>query len=79
MALNEMTNDFGSRSAPKYHIRNMTDNDVQQVLKIWGENGLHEGTHTIQSFLKVDPNGFIVAVDDESGMLSVLSFIIKDY
>jgi ribosomal protein S18 acetylase RimI-like enzyme len=79
MATNEMANDFSSRRAPKHHIRNMTDNDVQQVLNIWGENGLHEGTHTIQSFLKVDPNGFIVAVDDESGMLSVLSLIIKDY
>lgn len=83
MAMNEYKSDFDSRiqSPPKYYIRNMTSDDVQQVLEIWRENGLHEGTHTIQSFLKVDPKGFIVAVDEETGMLSKLSivYILHNY
>ncbi|CAG2177492.1 unnamed protein product, partial [Oppiella nova] len=46
----------------------MTADDVPQVLQIWADNNLHEGTHTIQSFLNVDPEGFVVAVDDSTGM-----------
>ena len=58
-----------SEGRPKYHIRPMKDEDVGRVLQIWGDNNLHEGTHTIQSFLKVDPEGFVVAVDDRTGKL----------
>ena len=47
----------------------MTEEDVPQVLQIWGDNNLHEGTHTIQSFLRVDPEGFVVAVEDETGII----------
>ncbi|XP_054164317.1 uncharacterized protein LOC128962023 [Oppia nitens] len=54
---------------PNYHIRYMTETDVPEVLQIWGDNNLHEGTHTIQSFLKVDPEGFVVAVDDRTGQV----------
>lgn len=61
----------------KYHIRVMTEDDVQQVLRIWRDNNLHEGTHTIQSFLKVDPEGVIVAVDDETGQLWTIIIIIS--
>ena len=46
----------------------MTEEDVPQVLQIWGDNNLHEGTYTIQSFLRVDPEGFVVAVEDETGI-----------
>src|SRR6185312_9823649 len=43
---------------PKHVIRVMKEEDISQVLEIWRIIGLHEGTQTIQSFMKVDPEGF---------------------
>lgn len=54
---------------PPHHIRRMVKWDVPEVLEVWKEIGLHEGTHTIESFLEVDPQGFYVAVSDENGMM----------
>lgn len=53
---------------PQFRIRRMHETDVSQVLEIWAENNLHEGTGTIQSFLRVDPNGFYVAVEMENAV-----------
>ena len=52
---------------PPHHIRLMTCEDVHEVLNVWKTIGLHEGTRTIHSFMKVDPNGFYVCVSDETG------------
>ena len=41
--------------------------DIAEVLDVWKSIGLHEGTCTIQSFMSVDPEGFIVAEDEETG------------
>lgn len=51
----------------KFHIRYMETWDVPEVLEVWKEIGLYEGTHTIDSFLKIDPKGFFVAVLDHDG------------
>ncbi|KAH7645880.1 holothin acyltransferase [Dermatophagoides farinae] len=45
----------------RFRVRQMTNEDVPTVLEIWAKNNLHEGTHTIQSFMIQDPEGFIVA------------------
>lgn len=50
---------------PAYRIRRMRPEDVPAVLEIWAANDLHEGLHTIQSFMSVDPDGFVVAVEVE--------------
>jgi len=47
--------------------------DVPEVLEIWKEVGLYEGTHSIDSFLEVDPNGFYVAINDDNGKYFLLS------
>ena len=41
--------------------------DIAEVLDIWKSIGLYEETRTIQSFMSVDPEGFIVAEDEETG------------
>lgn len=51
----------------KFHIRYMEIWDVPEVLEVWKEIGLYEGTHTIESFIKIDPKGFLVAVSDQDG------------
>ena len=55
---------------PKYRIRRMRMEDVEEVLKIWAENDLHEGIDTIQSFMRADPHGFVVAVQVDDQLLS---------
>lgn len=55
------------QSEPYYKLRLMKLEDVPEVLDVWKSIGLHEGTHTIQSFMSVDPEGFIVAEDEETG------------
>src|SRR5699024_4605328 len=50
-------------SMPQYRIRRMRVEDVPAVLEIWADNDLHEGIDTIQSFMAVDPDGFVVAVE----------------
>ena len=53
----------------KYHVRRMKFEDIDEVLKVWKEIGLYEGTNTIQSFLTIDPEGFYVAVNEKDGKL----------
>lgn len=60
---------------PKHVIRLMKEEDISQVLEIWRLIGLHEGTQTIQSFMKVDPEGFAVAVNEETGAFTLMIMI----
>lgn len=46
----------------RFLIRQMKPSDIEPVLALWAQIGLHEGTHTIQSFASVDPQGFYVTV-----------------
>lgn len=55
------------QSKPQYKLRLMREEDVPEALDVWRSIGLHEGTCTIQSFMSVDPEGFIVAEDEETG------------
>ena len=55
------------QSEPHYKLRLMKLQDIPEVLDVWKSIGLHEGTCTIQSFMSVDPEGFIVAEDEETG------------
>lgn len=43
--------------------------DINTCLDIWRENGLNEGYLTVVSSFKADPEGFYVAIDDETGKL----------
>ena len=51
----------------EFVVRKMTREDVEQVLEVWREIGLHEGTQTIYSFMAVDPDGFAVAEQKDNG------------
>lgn len=53
------------RVCPRYEVRLMTDDDIDEVLDIWKEIGLYEGKHSIQTFKAIDPNAFYVAVLDD--------------
>lgn len=48
-----------------YKIREMCPDDISTVLEIWKENRLFEGTHTIHTFLEIDPLGFYVAEEED--------------
>ena len=60
-----------SNSSPRFHIRKMLPQETSQAVDIFGQHGLHEGRHSVVSFLQIDPNAFYVAVnDDNDGMLN---------
>lgn len=46
----------------------MKQEDVEEVIEIWGLIGLHESLETIETFMQIDPEGFAVAVTQETGM-----------
>lgn len=56
-----------NKICPKYEVRLMNDDDIEQVLDIWSEIGLYEGLHSIQTFKKIDEFGFYVAINLEDG------------
>lgn len=68
-----MAFDKEKRVCPRYEIRLMRDDDIDEVLDIWKEIGLYEGKHSIQTFKTIDPKGFYVAVNLEDGKLCSLS------
>ncbi|CAL1288341.1 unnamed protein product [Larinioides sclopetarius] len=45
-------------------VRCMTWDDVPQVVEIWKDTGLAEGTHTVHTFFRFDPDGFYVMATD---------------
>jgi hypothetical protein len=55
------------RQAPAHFIRKMEQEDVEEVAEVWRLIGLHEGIQTIRTFMQVDPDGFVVAISQESG------------
>lgn len=55
------------RQAPAHLIRQMHEQDIEEVAEVWRLIGLHEGIQTIRSFMQVDPSGFAVAVSQETG------------
>lgn len=57
-------------AVPDTFIRLMHENDVPRVLDIWRQIGLHEGLETIQSFMQVDPQGFYVCVNQQTGKIT---------
>lgn len=52
-----------------FSVRLMREEDVDGVLGVWTSVGLHEGTHSISSHFQIDPQGFFVAVHEETGQL----------
>lgn len=53
-------------------FRNMRLDEVCQVVDIWQEQGLAQGTNNVKNFYEVDPEGFFVAVDTRTGDFSRL-------
>ncbi|CAN8021430.1 unnamed protein product [Ixodes persulcatus] len=48
-------------------FRNMRLDEVCQVVDIWQEQGMAQGTNNVKNFYEVDPEGFFVAVDTRTG------------
>lgn len=62
----------------KVTVRLMTKEDVPQALDVWRETGMQEGTHSLYTWLKVDPEAFHVAVTDEGEVIGACSAVIHD-
>ena len=45
----------------------MEKRDIAEVADVWRLIGLHEAVETIATFMQVDPDGFAVAVSQETG------------
>ena len=56
-------------TTPQYQVRQMRPEDVDQVLNLWKIYQLYEGKHTIQTFMAIDPDGFYVAEDLNTGIM----------
>lgn len=54
-------------------IRPLRADEVQYAVEIWKEQGLEEGVHTLQLWHKTDPEGFIGAVDKDTGVCMCVS------
>lgn len=48
-------------------IRPLRTDEVRYAVEIWKEQGLEEGVNTLQLWHKTDPEGFIGAVDKDTG------------
>ncbi|XP_054717078.1 uncharacterized protein F36G3.2-like [Uloborus diversus] len=57
-------------------VRPMTWNDIPQVLEIWRDSGLSEGTHTIQTWFRFDPDGFFIVADDSGEILGSCAAVV---
>lgn len=51
----------------RFQVRRMKPDDVNQVLDLWKMYELYEGKYTIQTFMTIDPDGFYVAEDLDTG------------
>lgn len=63
---------------PEYEVRAMTAADVPKALQVWKETGMQEGTHCLYTWLKVDPQGFHIAVTKTGEVLAVCSAILHN-
>ncbi|XP_035205595.1 uncharacterized protein LOC118180634 isoform X2 [Stegodyphus dumicola] len=61
----------------KYEVRPMRKIDVPQALDVWRETGMQEGTHSIYSWLKFDPQGFYVAITNSGEVLGTCTAVIN--
>lgn len=59
---------------PPHEVRLMTAEDVQEGLAIFAKNHLSESAHGLATFREIDPQGFFVAVDTNTGNLSLTYF-----
>ncbi|GBM15843.1 hypothetical protein AVEN_49487-1, partial [Araneus ventricosus] len=50
---------------PHYIIRPMKREEIPDVLQLWRETGLAEGTYSLDTWFAHDPDGFYVAVTDD--------------
>ncbi|GBM05663.1 hypothetical protein AVEN_175523-1 [Araneus ventricosus] len=57
-------------------VRRMTWDDVPQVVEIWKDTGLAEGTHTVHTFFRFDPDGFYVVATDTGEVLGTCAAVI---
>ncbi|XP_015917468.1 uncharacterized protein [Parasteatoda tepidariorum] len=60
---------------PELRVRLMTWEDVPQVAEIWKDTGLAEGTHSIHTWFRFDPDGFFVIASDTE-VLGVCAAVI---
>ena len=56
---------------PEYEIRLMKKEEIPQVLDLWRETNLSEGTYSIDTWYEYDPEGFYVAVTTDGKLLSI--------
>lgn len=48
-------------------VRPLRADEVKYAVEIWKEQGLEEGVHTLQLWHETDPDGFIGAVNKDTG------------
>ncbi|KAG8183637.1 hypothetical protein JTE90_005625 [Oedothorax gibbosus] len=56
-------------------VRKMRWEDVPQVVDMWRETGLAEGTHTLHTWYRFDPDGFWVVATEEDEILGSCAVI----
>ena len=64
---------------PEYEIRLMKREEIPDVLDLWRETGLSEGTHSVETWFEYDPEGFYVAVTDDGLVIGVCAGILQHH
>lgn len=62
---------------PEYEIRQMTKEEIPQVLDLWRETDLTEGTHSIDTWFQYDPEAFQVAVTNDGTVIGVCAGVLQ--
>ncbi|XP_015915055.2 uncharacterized protein [Parasteatoda tepidariorum] len=60
----------------EYSVRVMQREDIPQVLEVWKETKLQEGTQTLYTWFEVDPEAFYIAVTESGEVIGVCSGLI---
>ncbi|XP_035215507.1 uncharacterized protein LOC118189073 [Stegodyphus dumicola] len=63
---------------PDYSIRPMEKEEIPEVLDIWRETKLSEGTHSLDTWFSYDPEGFYVAVTNDGEILGVCAGVLQN-
>ncbi|XP_055930946.1 uncharacterized protein LOC129961208 isoform X2 [Argiope bruennichi] len=67
-----------AREVPNYTIRPMKREEIPDVLQLWRETGLAEGTYSLDTWFAHDPDGFYVAVTDDGMVLGSCAGVLQN-
>ncbi|KAG8177113.1 hypothetical protein JTE90_008222 [Oedothorax gibbosus] len=63
---------------PNYTIRPMRRDEIPDVLELWRDTGLSEGTHSLDTWYSHDPEGFFVAVTDDGTVIGACAGVLQN-